>query len=311
MKSLFSDPAFISLLSLMSQMFIYAVCGMVLRKKKVLTDQARSILTDLVMDLILPANIIHSFEIEFSFTILQKFILILIIAAISQMLSMFFANILWNKQPSNLKRVLQYATQVSNAGFLGNPVCEGVFGAEGLMYASVFLIPQRIVMWSAGLAYFTDSTDWKGTLKKVARHPCIVAVYIGMFLMVTQIQLPTVVETSLVKLGGCTLPLSMILIGMMMADVNLRTLVSPMVIAVTGIRLFLLPAIVYAGCLLFHVDPVLTGVSVLLVGMPCGSTTPILASKHGGDYIFASKCVFFSTLASLFSVPIWCMIMGV
>jgi predicted permease len=103
----------------------------------------------------------------------------------------------------------------------------------------------------------------------------------------------------------------MILIGMMMADVDFRTLVSPMVLAVTAIRLFLLPGITYLCCLLFHVDPLLTGVSVLLVGMPCGSTTPILASKYGGDYVFASKCVFFSTLMSLFSVPFWCMIMGV
>ncbi len=311
MKSLFADPAFISLLNLMGQMFIFAVCGVVLRKRKILPDQARPILTDLVMDLILPANIIHSFEIEFSFSILRKFFLILVIASLAQAVSMFFAGILWNRQPGHMKRVLQYATQVSNSGFLGNPVCEGVFGAEGLMYASVFLIPQRIVMWSAGLAYFTDSTDWKGTLKKVARHPCIVAVYIGMFLMFTQIQLPALAETSLVKLGSCTLPLSMILIGMMMADVDMRTLISPMVLAVTGIRLFFLPGIVYAGCLALHVDPLLTGVSVLLVGMPCGSTTPILASKHGGDYVFASKCVFFSTIASLFSIPVWCMIMGV
>lgn len=311
MSALFADPALTSLLNLMGQMFLYAVCGMVLRRKKILPDEARPILTDLVMDLILPANIIHSFEIEFSLRILQKFLLILVIASVSQGISMVFARFLWQRQPGHLKRVLQYSTQVSNAGFLGNPVCEGVFGAEGLMYASVFLIPQRIVMWSAGLAYFTDSTDWKGTLKKVARHPCIIAVYIGMFLMMTQIELPAVLETGLVKLGGCTMPLSMILIGMMMADVNMRTLISPMVLAVTGIRLFLLPAIVYAGCLLFRVDPLLTGVSVLLVGMPCGSTTPILASRYGGDYIFASKCVFFSTLASLVSVPVWCMVMGV
>lgn len=311
MSALLHDPALEGLLGLMGQMFIFAVCGIVLRRKKILPDQARTILTDLVMDLILPANIIHSFEVEFSFSILQKFLLILVIASAAQAVSMVFAGTLWKGQPAHMKRVLQYATQVSNSGFLGNPVCEGVYGAEGLMYASVFLIPQRIVMWSAGLAYFTDDPDWKGTLKKVVRHPCIIAVYIGMFLMITQLPLPDVAEKSLVRLGGCTIPLSMILIGMMMADVDFRTLVSPMVLAVTAIRLFLLPGITYLGCLLFHVDPLLTGVSVLLVGMPCGSTTPILASKYGGDYIFASKCVFFSTLMSLFSVPVWCMIMGV
>ena len=43
------------------------------------------------------------------------------------------------------RKVMQYATVASNAGFLGNPVAEGVFGSVGLALASVYLIPQRIV----------------------------------------------------------------------------------------------------------------------------------------------------------------------
>jgi predicted permease len=114
MSALLHDPALEGLLGLMGQMFIFAVCGIVLRRKKILPDQARTILTDLVMDLILPANIIHSFEVEFSFSILQKFLLILVIASAAQAVSMVFAGTLWKGQPAHMKRVLQYATQVSN-----------------------------------------------------------------------------------------------------------------------------------------------------------------------------------------------------
>ena len=42
--------------------------------------------------------------------------------------------------------MLQYCTLVSNGGFLGNPVAEGVYGDMGLLYASLFLIPMRVVM---------------------------------------------------------------------------------------------------------------------------------------------------------------------
>lgn len=34
------------------------------------------------------------------------------------------------------KKVLQYATICSNAGFMGNPIIEGIYGQEGLLYAS-------------------------------------------------------------------------------------------------------------------------------------------------------------------------------
>ena len=303
--------SFTELLNLEGLMFLCAVCGIVIKRRKILPDNARDVLTDLVMNLILPASIIHSFEVEFNMTVLRKFAVILIIAAAAQVISMICANLFWNRQPENLKAVLQYGTQVSNAGFLGLPVTEGVLGAEGLMYASVFLIPQRIVMWTAGIAYFTRSADWKGTCKKLVKNPCIVAVYIGFFLMLTQFQLPVMVENTLVKLAACTTPLTSILIGIMVADVDYRNLVSPMMFVLVFVRQLLLPAVVFFGCVLLHIDPLLTGVSVLLVGMPIGSTSPILAAKYGGDYVFAGKCVILSTVLSLFTIPLWCFIMSV
>lgn len=301
---------FHTLLNLEGLMFLCAFCGIIMKRRNVLPEKSREILTDLVLNLILPANIIHSFEVEFSLSILAKFAIILIIATAAQLVSMVCAHLFWVKQPENLKAVLQYGTQVSNAGFLGNPVCEGVYGAEGLMYASVFLIPQRIVMWTAGIAYFTKEADWKATFRKLAKNPCIVAVYIGFFLMITQLQLPPLIENTLDRLGACTTPLASILIGIMVADVDLRSLTAPMMLLLTFVRQIFLPAIVYIGCLLFHIDPLLTGVSVLLVSMPIGSTTPILAAKYGGDFVFAGKCVILSTLLSLFTVPLWCFIMS-
>ena len=303
--------SFTELLNLEGLMFLCAVCGIIMKRRKILPDNAREVLTDLVMNLILPASIIHSFEVEFNMSVLRKFAIILIIAAAAQVISMVCANLFWNRQPENLKAVFQYGTQVSNAGFLGLPVTEGVLGAEGLMYASVFLIPQRIVMWTAGIAYFTRSTDWKGTFKKLAKNPCIVAVYIGFFLMLTQFKLPVMVESTLVKLAACTTPLTSILIGIMVADVDYRDLVSPMMFVLVFVRQMLLPAVVFFGCVLLHIDPLLTGVSVLLVGMPIGSTSPILAAKYGGDYVFAGKCVILSTVLSLFTIPLWCFIMSV
>ena len=302
--------SFTELLNLEGLMFLCAVCGIIMKRRKILPDNAREVLTDLVMNLILPASIIHSFEVEFNMSVLRKFAIILIIAAAAQVISMVCANLFWNRQPENLKAVFQYGTQVSNAGFLGLPVTEGVLGAEGLMYASVFLIPQRIVMWTAGIAYFTRSADWKGTCKKLVKNPCIVAVYIGFFLMLTQFQLPVLVENTLGKLAACTTPLTSILIGIMVADVDYRNLVSPMMFVLVFVRQLLLPGLVFLGCTLLHIDPLLTGVSVLLVGMPVGSTSPILAAKYGGDYVFAGKCVILSTVLSLFTIPLWCFIMS-
>lgn len=44
------------------------------------------------------------------------------------------------------RKPLRYGTIVSNGGF-GNPVIEGIYGTNGLFYASVFMLPVRIVSY--------------------------------------------------------------------------------------------------------------------------------------------------------------------
>ncbi|WP_367568465.1 AEC family transporter [Lacrimispora sp.] len=298
-----------NLINLQGMLFLLVAAGVILRKKDILPEGAKAILTDLVIYLILPCNIISSFLIEFNMDILKGFAVILGIASLIQVGCLVLAKVLYNGEPARRKKVLQYGTVCSNAGFMGNPIAEGVYGPEGLMYASIFLVPQRIVMWSAGVSYFTDSPDRKAVVKKVLIHPCIVAVYIGVVLMVTQLPLPEFLENTIRSIGSCTTTVSMVLIGTILAEVAPGSFLDRGIIKYTFFRLFLIPLLVYAACRLFHVDPLLSGISVLLTGMPAGSTTAILAAKYDGDYIFATKCVVVTTLLSLVTIPLWCLVL--
>lgn len=297
------------LLNLQGMLFLLIAAGVVLRKKGILPEGAKAILTDLVIYLILPCNIINSFFIEFNLEILKGFAVILTIASLIQIGCLMFAKVFYNREPESRKKVLQYGTVCSNAGFMGNPIAEGVYGAEGLMYASIFLIPQRIVMWSAGVSYFTESPDRKTVVKKVLTHPCIIAVYIGLVLMITRLPLPAFLQNTIRSVGSCTTTVSMVLIGAILAEVEPGSILDWGIVKYAAIRLFLLPLLVYVSCRAFHVKPLLAGVSVLLTGMPAGSTTAILASKYDGDYIFATKCVVVTTLLSLVTIPLWCMVL--
>ncbi len=297
------------LLNLQGEMFLLLAAGAVMRKKGILPASAKDILTDLVLYLVLPCNIIHSFRIDFDWKVLKSVLAVMAVAVMIQVLCMVLSCMLYNKEEPGRKKVFQYATLVSNAGFMGNPIAEGVFGAQGLMYASIYLIPQRIVMWSAGIACFTESSSVKEVVKKVATHPCIVSVYIGMVLMIGQVPLPEFLGMTIKAVGACTTPLSMLLIGTIFADLKLAGMVSIPVLRYTLIRLAVIPGISWLGCRLCGVDPLVTGVSVLLAAMPAGSTTAILANKYQGDVEFATKCVVFTTLMTLVTVPLWCLVL--
>ena len=73
-----------------------------------------------------------------------------------------------------------------------------------MMYASIYVIPQRIFMWSVGLTYFTEAPDKKTLFQKsshTSMHP--VCIYRSFFLMVTQIQLPEVLNVTMKKYCRC------------------------------------------------------------------------------------------------------------
>lgn len=294
--------------TLQGTMFLTVLIGVIIRKKGLLGESAKGVLTELVLGVVLPCNIINSFNIKFNNEILRKFIVIILVAILAQVLCYFICKIAFNRYEPRQRKVLKYGTLVSNSAFLGIPIAEGTFGAVGMMYASIFIIPTRIVMWTAGLAQFTDHNDRRSAIRKVALHPCMIAVYIGMFLMVTAIQPPAFIENTIVGVGKCTTPLTMILIGCIIAEVeDLKTMINLDVIYFTLIRIVLIPGLVLLGCRLAGVDKVITGISVLISGMPAGSTTAILAAKYDGDYVFGTKLVVFSTIMTLLSVPIWYM----
>ena len=155
------------LINLQLMMFALIIIGLILKKTKVIGKEGQKSMTNLVIDLILPCNIIFSFMIKFSSKIAQDFMVILIISILIQVFCVILGSVLYNKCSVKRKKCLRYATICSNAGFLGNPIAQGVYGMMGLTLASIYLIPQRIMMWSEGVSVFTEAPTKKEMLKKI------------------------------------------------------------------------------------------------------------------------------------------------
>ena len=294
-----------SLFDLMMMIFIMIVAGFMLQKAGVITANGKKSLANVLIYLILPCNIVKAFCMEISTEEIVSMSEVLIISVLIQLFYVILTKTLFNRFADGEKQVYQYATVCSNAGFLGNPLSQGVFGDLGLLYASIYLIPQRIVMWTAGISYFTHASSKAEAFKKVALHPCIIAVYIGMILLFTQWRLPEFLDDTLNGFSACCTGMTMLYIGTVLADVDFRTITSKKQIYFASLRLVFIPLIVYACCLIFHVEPLVRGVCVLLTAMPAGSTTAILAGKYDADEETAVKCVVFTTALSVLTTPVW------
>ena len=295
--------SFFKMVDVQTVLFIYMAVGFGCRKAGIFNDVARDKLTDFVVFVTLPCMIFESFNMAFSLESLKQGALALLIAVGMSCVALLLGKVLYNRFPYEEKSILQYGTLVSNSGFAGLPVVSGAYGDEGLFLGSLFIIPTRILMWSAGISLFTRA-DAKQAVKKVLLNPGIIAVEVGLVRMLFQIPLPHFVDTAVDNLGGCTSPMAMALVGAILVDVPLKTVFDLKSFYLVAVRQFVLPGICLAALRLLHVDPLTIGVSVVITGMPIGSTTAILAQKYVADAKFASKCVFISTLTSLVTVPI-------
>lgn len=181
----------------------------------------------------------------------------------------------------------------------------------GVLYISIFLIPMRIVTWSAGTTYFVagETVEKKKLIKNVLTHPCLVAIYVGLLCMVTQVQLPSVILNTVKYIGNCNSALTMFVVGTILMDAPLKSIVSRDTVKFSLLRLALLPAAAL-GVGLLHLEPTALGGSVLMTGMPAGATAAIFAAKYGSDAPFAARNVVFTTLLSMLTLPLWAYAVG-
>lgn len=293
-----------SMLNVQLTLFAIMLIGVIVSKKKMIDGKTRKAMSDLLINVILPASIITSFNQEFTMETMKKSILVLVVCFGIQFLSVFFSKILYRKVPHAQQVVLKYATVCSNAGFLGLTVIGGIYGQDGLFYGAIALIPSRIFIWTAGVSLFTNATNKKEAFKKVAAHPCMIAVYIGFVYMLSGITLPVFLDKTLNAVGGCTTAVSMMVIGAIIADTDIRTVISKLILFYSSVRLIILPLVTLIILKLLKIDSLITGIAVLIAAMPAGSFTAILADKYNGDAEFASKCVFTSTVLSMVTIPI-------
>jgi len=298
--------------SLQLTLFALMLTGAVLKKRGVIDEAGKRCLSDLCINIVIPCNIFKSCLIQFNMDILRSCSLLLLSAVLMQVLCLLLNRCLFERYDSQRKKVLQYCTIVPMSGFLGNPIAEGIYDQVGVLYTSIFLIPMRIVMWSMGTSYFVagEGTDKKKVLKNVLTHPCLVAIYLGILCMVTQIQLPSVITETVRYIGNCNSALSMFIVGTILTDVPLRSIFSRDTVLFSVLRLGLLPAAALGLGLLLGLETAPLGVSVLMTGMPAGATAAIFAAKYGSDAPFATRCVVFTTLLSMVTLPLWAAVVG-
>jgi len=285
-------------------LFIIMAVGFYAKKKKFLNNIVDKGLSELLLNVTLPFMIVTSFNIKYEAEMVSNAQKILIYSFLIHISLIFISKIFFFKAPKSKQQVFRFITIFSNVGFMGYPVLESIYGGTGVFYAAIFNIAFNILVWTVGVMLFTGEKDFKSMRKAVA-NPAILAVIIGVILFAFSIKLPLPIENAIKLVGSTTTPISMIIVGSMLAEMKFKDAFSDFsVYYATFVRLLIVPMIVYVVLKFLKVDDLLLNICVILQAMPAAVMAPLLAEKYGGDNLLASQCVFITTIVSAVTIPI-------
>lgn len=297
---------FSQMMQLQLNLFFLILIGIIMKKIGVISEAGKKCLSDFTVNLILPCNIIQSFreDIPISADFFDNCVTVFAISLGIQTFSILVGHFFFLRYEGDKKTIFTYGLIVSNSSFIGIPVIDSLYGALGVLYTSIFQIPVRVTMWSSGLALFTD-VNKKDAYKKLLKHPCIVAIVIGMLFMLIPVDLPGFIDNTLTEISKCMVPISMIVIGAMLEESRVQQFFDLSVLYFSLIRLIVYPLLTLGILAALQVDVLVMDVTVLLSAMPMAGTTAILADKYNKDSRLASQVIFVSTFLSIITLPLF------
>ncbi|MBN1242093.1 MAG: AEC family transporter [Spirochaetales bacterium] len=294
--------------------------GFLAWRLRVLTREAVQSLSRFLVDFTLPALIIMSMQRPFSPELRDEAFLTLGISsavyAVSIPAALLLARLIG--APRRSRGTYAFAASFSNVAFMGFPVMEALFGRESLFAVSVNNIPFQVLAFSAGIVMIAPgrghARDGAGSggatsaprlsLRSLV-NPAIIATFVGFAFFLFSVRVGEPLRGALEALGSVTTPLSMVLIGAMLARAKLgRTLGEWRVWILSAWRLFVHPVALWLGLRALGAEGMILAVPVVVAAMPVAANTSILAEVYGGDSETASGLVFLSTVLSTVSIPL-------
>ena len=283
-------------------LFIFMFCGYLFGKSKLVNYEHTKILSVLGIYMFLPCTVFNAFHTNFTLNNLTQYYMLFIVAII--LLSVlvcisYFASGLFSKDKYE-RNVYKYTLIISNYGYMGYALAQGLFGEEGLLYIILFALPFSLFTYTFGYCMLTNREI---TFKRLI-NPAIISIMVGAVFGILNLEIPFVIETFIKKSSNCMAPVSMLLTGITLSEFNIKELVSDKkVYIVSVVRLILIPGVVLVILRPF-LDESIVRTAVLLCAMPCGLNTIIFPKLIGASCRLGAKLAFVSNILALVSIPL-------
>lgn len=291
----------------MLKLFLLLVLGFVLFKCHIFDEYTNKKISALIVNVASPMLIISSIAgVEGS----NKSIVFLMIGAgILMYIGFIILGKIINRLfpfPKKDWPVYECMVVFANTGFMGYPVLLDVFGLEAVFYASLIHMAFNFFVYTYAIMCLTkgDDSEFKLNFKQLLT-PGIILIFVGIFIYLFDIQLPSVLMDTINSVGSLTAPLSMMMIGSSLAVYPIKDSFTDWRSYVFAfVRLMIVPFVTMIMCRLLHIDAYYANITIITNAMPVGSMVLMLATQYNANVKIVTRNIVVSTLLSVITIPI-------
>jgi predicted permease len=198
-----------------------------------------------------------------------------------------------------------------NLGYIGLAVAFYFLGNEGFTRASIlagFVMLLQNFLAVVALSRFNKKPDQKistlSLVRRVLLNPVIISAMAGMAFSLMRLDLPVILDRSLIILSGMALPLALLVIGTSISFQQMRQQLR-FTVLIGVLKLLLLPA---SGLILFHLvnlQRVEYIPALILLASPSATISYVMATEMAGDADMATAAISVTTLVSAVTFILW------
>ena len=282
-------------------MLVYMMIGYFLYKKKLVSAGGSADIGRILLYIVMPAAILKSYLADFSRERLEGLFVSFLAALLSLLLSIAAARIAFSKEQG----IERFGAAFSNAGFIGIPLVQMTLGEEAVFYVSSYVALLNILQWTYGLVTITGDRSLI-SVKRLRTNPILLSFLAGIALFLLPVSLPETAENVVGTIAAMNGPLAMIVLGVYLGQVPLRSLFCGRVVYRSAkVRLIVIPVLTMALLFVFPEKYHMLKLTILIAASaPVGSNVSIFAQLYGQDYMQSVKEVTLSTLLCIITLPL-------
>lgn len=283
--------------------------GFVLTRAGKMTMEGSRQVTWLLMYIINPCVIVSSLQAKFT---PGKARGLLVAAGVAAAVHIFFilaSTLIFGKRaPERYRSVLRFASVYSNCGFMGLPLLQSIVGSDGLFYGVAYIAVFNLFCWTHGVLLFNGAPARGGKRRlflKAVLNPNVFAVFAGVILFLLPFRLPPIFGTALSDVAAVNTPISMIVIGGLIAQESLRdAFKNKLIWPAIALRNLALPLCVLLVLRLCGFEGNFLLALIIPAACPVAGNTALFAEIFGKDTVLPSRIMAISTLLSVVTLPV-------